>query len=453
MSTGINSAAPSLFDSLISELLNSDPQMSLIDICLNGSQKAVTSVPLRYRLIALGFVKGLDLEEVNSYLIRQGCERLYARSIFEATLIYAFNNSLSYEEWQDVSRKAFELRDEISAEGILSGKSVSLDDLRTYIMDNSEYENELAMTQHKTSMLYSGISGLGDSEQDMYKYLLSNIASFQTHRNKSRYYFCKYLMYYLETRKNEYLRLLETGDNSDTALDKLSAFKSVTVLRRKRHIPEEADKIISSASISLGTIYHAFESFYFEYTSQDWMDTLLDRYGDIGSLDAKHKKALADSLRRYKQEWSGLSDDEVLSCQQEMIDHKERVLDDPSHRASRAGENFLRKLLRGELDLDRTTLMAFLLFFDRTSDMPAAHRINGNRLNTVLAECGFPPIDTGNYVDEFFSDYLTSDDPVSFLIEEAEIMAMSEENFYLYNTYLNSKSSDTVWMKVTGSGH
>ena len=125
-------------------------------------------------------------------------------------------------------------------------------------------------------------------------------------------------------------------------------------------------------------------------------------------------------------------------------DEKYSISSSKTPAASRTGEFFIRKVLRGEVDLDRTTFLSFLLFFDKSSSVPDSQRIDRERLREVLVNCGFPALSDDDPFDAFFIDYIESDDPMVFLIEEAEIMAMSEENFYLYKTYLESKDNDKV---------
>ena len=38
--------------------------------------------------------------KVNQHLEESGCEKLYARSFYEACLIYAFDHQIGYEEWK-----------------------------------------------------------------------------------------------------------------------------------------------------------------------------------------------------------------------------------------------------------------------------------------------------------------------------------------------------------------
>jgi hypothetical protein len=43
---------------------------------------------------------------------------------------------------------------------------------------------------------------------------------------------------------------------------------------------------------------------------------------------------------------------------------------------------------------------------------------------------------------------MNTDDPMTLLLQEAEIMAMSQENFYLYKSHLASKSKSSEWEKL-----
>lgn len=450
MSTSTEKTKQTVLDSLITELLNSGSGKTPVEICLSGNQKAISSVPVRSRIIALGFVKKLSLDEVNRKLTENGCDKLYARSLLEATLIYAFRNGCSYEEWKVILREASALKEEICSDSFFSKGTVTLNALRRYVMNNSVVRNELAMTMHKTQLLQRNLIDSPMEKVQLKEFLLSNINSFCTFREKSRYYFAKYLMYYLISIKGKYLQSIERKQLTDEALENLAVFKSITVLKRKKHSIGEADAILWEAGVSFKEIYQSFQDFYFEYTSTDWMGVLLQRYGDFDQLTEKQKSAVAAYIRKYNATKASLSDQDILTWQKGEIERKEKAMDqERSYQANRAGENFLRKILRGELDMDRTTLMAFLLFFDWNAAIPEEHRIDKKRLDDILSECGFSKLDPGSFVDEFFMDYMTAEDPIDFLIGEAEIMAMSEENFYLYKTYLNSKSNESEWGKIT----
>lgn len=57
-------------------------------------------LPKRVQILAKGFAEGWDLVRVNEKLLEEECETLYARSFFEAGLIFAYDHGMSYPEWR-----------------------------------------------------------------------------------------------------------------------------------------------------------------------------------------------------------------------------------------------------------------------------------------------------------------------------------------------------------------
>ena len=90
------------FDRMMDALRTQEQQGVLLDNCMNLDQTVIRQVPLRYRVIALGFVRDMTLEEVQQKLLDNGCPKLYARSPWEATLIFAFSHSLGYHAWRQL---------------------------------------------------------------------------------------------------------------------------------------------------------------------------------------------------------------------------------------------------------------------------------------------------------------------------------------------------------------
>ena len=455
------SSDKSLFDTLIGELMSTGEGDSLVDLCLSGDSRKIAAVPLRYRLIALGFVQKLSLDEMNKKLTENGCMKLYARSIWEATLIFAFRNGLSYKEWKSLEAECASLRAELKeGKGALSSPSVSREEILSYVNSNSTQENEIAMTRHMTSIMSRKIAAVKNDRNAFREFLLSNISSFSTVREKTRYYFCKYLIYYLNTRMERYFEELEKGHDRKQALELLTVFKVRTALDRKKYPEEEARKMISSGGLSLEGIYDAFRDFYFECISLDWLQIRAEYTSDIADLMGDEKKRFAAAVRRYDRKYKALSDDELIERVLEDLEEKEAEKDEQyslenkaaTYQTGRSGGNFVRKVLRGELDMDRVTFISFLLFLGKEADceIPEGQEINRDRLNDILTECGFPALNPKNGCDSFFMEFMESDDPMYFLFDTAEEMAKSEENFYLYKTYLKSESSDKKWEQITG---
>ena len=448
-------------DLLVGELMNTGGSESPVDLCLSGNRKQIAAIPLRYRLIALGFIQRLSLQELNKKLLTNGCEELYARSLWEATLIYAFTNSLPYSSWKKLLSECSSVKQKILKNtDFLASSSVSLHDIMAYVNSNSIQDQMISRTQHRTQMMKDELSNLDADLKSFNLFILSNVSSFSRVREKTRYYFCKYLQYFLLDRMNAYVKILETGGNINEAWKNLSVFRVRTVLDRKKHTGNEAKEKILNSPLSFGEIYEAFDTFYFKYIDLDWLQILLDYYGNLEHLTRAQKKQLADEVRRREKKLSKLSDDEVIEWLSEEIERKERELDTiyskdnnkKVYQRGRTGENFLRKVLHGDIDLDRMTFLSFLVFFGQNvgKSIPADHQITQQRLNNVLSECGFPLLNPEHAEDLFFIDFLKTDDPMMFLMEEAETMAFSESNFHLYKTYLASASVEKKWEEILG---
>ena len=74
------------FEKIISEVAAEYTGEKYLEECMKFPVDAKERIARRHRLIALGFVKGSTLDEVNESLAAGGCEKLYARSLWEMTL-------------------------------------------------------------------------------------------------------------------------------------------------------------------------------------------------------------------------------------------------------------------------------------------------------------------------------------------------------------------------------
>ena len=458
--------ARSKLDILICELLTAQDSNIMLDRCLLGKPKSLAAIPLRYRLIMLGFVKGMTLDEVNQKLLENGCQKLYARNFHEATLIYAFSKGLDYDAWRALQEDCRRMREETAgalqeADSVSDSASdsasgfVTLRDISRYVSDNSVQEQSVAHTIHRTQVLEKEILGLTADQRDFRLFLLSNIHSFSAAREKTRYYFCKYLEYFLRTREENYLRELEKGRWKGAALEDLGVFRATKKLSRKKHTPEEARRILEESAVSPGGIYGAFSAFFFDYITADWSEILLEIYYDPEDMPKETMHRLAEAIRGsedYKNRKVPAGDLEVINWKLDRIEQEEEACDaqigKDAYQKGRVGNNFITNVLQGDVDLDRTTFIAFLLFYGASGKVPAEHKIDGNRLDAILKECGFPELDPDEAFDDFALRFLEAEDPMDLIQEEAEILAEKGENFYLYKTYNTSKSASRKWEEL-----
>ncbi len=443
-------AGSSAFDILINELQQNADVDTLLAESMTLDPHKVMRIPLRYRIIALGFVKHYSLTELNEKLLGAGCAQLYARSMREASLIYAFHNGMSYQQWRQLSAKCEALLESRTpADRFFLNRTVSMQDLTDYLAANSDETSLELETGKVTQRMQRRLLEAASGNETFEAFLEENIRAFSPVREKTRYYFCKYLYFDLVTKIESFLSALRSGAPSEEAYAQLAMFKGVQTLKRKKMTPDEIRAFLMQTDISCGGVFDAFNYHYFEYVSSDWMDVLIEYCGALTALPEKDRKRLAASLRKSDpKSFGALSDGQILQKKQEEAEARERELDrayaldgaDRGYQRNRSGENAIRKYIKGELDLDRTTLICFLLFFGSDCELSPENAIHENRLNAVLRSCGFPALRPEDEFDSFVLGYLDADDPTEFLMEEVTNRALEEENFYLYRVYNLSSS-------------
>ena len=532
-----------MFDRIVDSFATDPQGAAYLEDCMSLDPDLNRRVPLRYRIIAKSFVTHSSLDEVNARLKDAGCATLYSRSIWEASLIYAFAKGKSYSEWkqlQQICALVREQQEQMGSDGAFAHGSIRLSDIRSYIMENSAADPDAGpaeegsardaagtdsaqdadagaraelVTQHLTRALDSSLQGLPDDLEEFRAFLIHNIETMSPVREKTRYYFCKYLYYYLIACRDRYLearhsaaaKISAGGSPAGTtahvgssaaateagisaaadreALAEIAAFKGLTTLSRKRMSDKDVIAFLDDSGISLGEIFDAFNYFYFGYVSLDWMEVLLDYYGNIDSLPDEERAQLASSLRKYDaRKYSGLSDQEVLSLKQSEMEQDELAQDERyrpgsealNYQRDRAGENTIRKYIKGSLDIDRTTLICFLLFFNdgaggsarsTTGAGASANRagstrgasanggqsagIDVSRLNSILEECGYAPLRSSDGFDYFVIKFIETDEPVDCLMETVTDYALDEENFFLYRMYRASRNADEDFRSIT----
>ena len=464
-----------IFDLIIGELTKKDSGTELLDQCMQFNYKLSRKVPLRYKIISVGFVRKYSLDELNANLQEYGLAKLYARNLWEASLLFVFRNGLSYKEWHELVDILTMIKRHVGLEdSILGQKNVSLKQLKEYVDQNSDIDsNAQYITKHQTRRFEEAISEL-KAPEEFIAYIRSNINEYSIVREKTRYYFCKYLYYYLERKIDSYLKISSMGIvyRPVDILNELSVFQGASKVKRSAMTPDDIRDFLENAPISCGVLYAEFNDFYFGYVSLNWMQILLEQAGDLEHLPVQSRKKLANAARCYDKKYKKLSDDQIIKKLSETLKKqddalhekatrkndnpkKEEPLKGPSQKEdpfefrelvnhkNREGEKVVRKYIKGILDLDRTTLICFLLFLASDLTDPERLFLDRKRLDIILKECGFNQLDLYNDFDYFVINFLDASEPSDYLMEEVTRYALSKENFYLYKLYLASRSDDT----------
>ena len=429
-----------IFNQMVDDMHTLAPTDDILDACMSLSADVIRQVPLRYRIIALGFVNGFTLDELNDKLAQNGCPKLYSRNFWEATLIFAFLHGYTYDRWRQLQAQCADLYTRAEGQGWFKDSKITYAELERYVQENSDGQGDMLATQMQTQMMERDLAESGDSVEDLRAFLTANLSSFSAVRERTRYYFCKYLYYYLNRRIENYFDACRRGNGIDEALSELLSLKAVTQLRRNLTRPEDQKRdLIRKSALSCGEIFDAFNYFYFGYVSADWVQILLECYDRIEDIPARQKQGLAGIFRKAHPDWKTLSDDDVIRqslAEMEAREDEAYALDsNRGYGKNRAGENALRKYIQGTLDINRTVLICFLLFFASDAMMPDAHRLTPGRLDEILNRCGYAALDIERDFDWFATEFLESKRPLDFLDEVIVGYARQEENSFLYRIY------------------
>lgn len=431
-----------VFSQMIDDMHSMAYSDDSLDTCMSFSQDAVRLVPLRYKIIAFGFVKQLSLDALNKTLEQQGCPKLYSRSFWEATLVFAFMNGYSYSEWKILQKDCADIYQSMEASAWFRDRKITYSELERYVRENSEMQGDMMATEMQTRYLENALRKL-DRVEDLRTFFTENIKSFSVVREKTRYYFCKYLYYWLNRRIENYFTACKRGRGIDDALSELLCLKVVTVLRRNLTMSvEKKRELIRNSAISCSEIFDAFNYFYFGYVSIDWVEALIECYDRVEDIPEAHRESLAQVFRKAHPEWKEKTEGEVIHLALKQIE----AVDDQAYSRQgtrgygkkRDGENALYKYIQGSRDIDRTVLICFLLFFASDAEMPEAHRLDGKRLQNVLFQCGYPMLDMENDFDWFVVEFLENAQPKALLTDVMLGYAKSHENSFLYHVYGNA---------------
>lgn len=429
----------------------------------------IKGVPERMQILAEGLAERWELEQVDRELEKRGCARLYARSFYEACLMYAFSHGMDYREWKDFFQSCRKIR-EASGGGEGSFKKngkITLRELKEYVEEES---SEGLQTVLLTREFMEKILHL-DSRQDFWKFINENIERFSPARERARYYFCKYLYFYIQDRcdryyescekeemlKRQYGNLLdkeERGRSEKFALEELSFLKPLTKLKRdadklKNHMTlEEKREYLQNTALTPGGIFDEFNYFYFNYVSVEWMEILFELYGEFKEWPENTKIRVAHSLGLCSQtpteeEW--LRAEKELCRMEEEQQKREEERDfggirdaaekRKAYQRGRSGEDFFREFMTGGRDINRETLISFLLFVRQRVELDKENNITMNRLSRILENCEFERLRPDHEFDAFVIRFLRSGDPMEVLEEEVEKQVIRGRNFYLYKVY------------------
>lgn len=302
-------------------------------------------------------------------------------------------------------------------------------------------------------------------------------------REKARYYFCKYMYFYIREKCNAYykacelsqklreqygnaLLLDERGMQEKFALEELTFLKPLTKLKKEADKAKPAMSLsekreyLEQTSLTPGGIFDEFNYFYFGYISADWLEVLFELYGEFEKWPHATRLRIARSLSLCGANAGAAKEEKALQRLEQMAQEqraKEEALDQEHGRGEegkkklyqrgRAGEDYFRDFILGKRDINRSALVSFLLFVNARVGLDAESRVTIPRLNRILTNCGFAQLKPGHGFDQFVMNFLKSDDPMEVVEREVEKQVVRGENFYLYRVYRDAYCHQSELLK------
>lgn len=424
---------------------------------------ADVSLPRRMEILAEGFAQRLTAAQVNARLMENDCDALYPRSFPEATLQYAYDHGLTVTEWREILNRC---QVEIAGADPFPGGKITCRQLQKYVEESSEEGLE---TAYVTRFMAEGIEKVSSADA-LAAFLQENNDKFSGVREKARYYFCKYLYLYIQEKCENYyksceitqslqkqygtaLKGEERGSREKFALEELCFLKPLTKLKREAGrltpsmTPEEKRAYLEEASLTPGGIFDEFNYFYYGYVSAGWMEVLFELYGEFEEWPEHTKMRIARSLGLCNGHPTEGERQAALKALEKMAaaeqtrqaeaegEYTDETMLKKLYQRGRSGEDFFRDFILGKRDINRSTLLSFLLFVRARVNLSPQEAITLPRLNHILVNCGFSQLRPDRAFDRFCLQFLRSKDPMTLIEEEVEKQVTRGKDFYLYKVY------------------
>lgn len=196
-------------------------------------------------------------------------DRFQTAKLIEASLIYAFQKKLTFDHWYSLIVQIREFESSGSYDGFLingfngSYSAFPLARMENYVQMNSCFYAETMYTLQRTLTVEKDLGRLGEN-QEFVSYMCENIRMFCDGREKSRYYICKYFLFYLNTRIKYYMasdknRRIKRNIYLDLPLSNISKMDP----NRHAHMSEEEIKeCLATAKISPNKLFELLNRFF-----------------------------------------------------------------------------------------------------------------------------------------------------------------------------------------------
>lgn len=303
-------------------------------------------------VLAYAFEVKATLEEVQQWL-EKDCAKLIPRNFPEVSLIYAFKNGLSFEEWLAAHKKVEELSSNIEGQSNQFKGGVTLSSLSEYVKSKSaSNSNEVFSTQITKEIEKFVLNA--KSEKELLDAVKLNIDHFTFARDRQRMYFIQYLFEYANSAVNT---------ENDWVLQNTGTKKE--------------------AKINFKNIFINFDIFYQNSITNDRLKVIFDTISTAKSTEDGYEKEIKKLL-----EEGSISTEEFEQLRVYLVHDSE---DDEDKILTKRYSDYLRDIVIGKKDISRNMFMAIMTFFNCMLDKSTL-KFDAYGLNLMLEKSGWSPM-------------------------------------------------------------
>ena len=411
----------------------------------------------RAMILFVALANGYSVDETNTYLEKAGMAKLYPRDLFDSCVIFSLKNNIGAKDFEDFYSEA-------KTHIVISEKpkfgSITINKLKNIIKESSESES--SKTVHITDEIASLVMNCTNQEEffDFVANELSPVLS-ETYQLQRRYV-CLYVYYALMARAEEIYTFIEDlkkdGPLSKEILHALNSHEEITCedywhdfmniinmkIRRKIEKLEEAEQ---------GKSVYGYSFKEGEFDSNAVYEVLASSLSDPLSLfkstistksenedDAKEKIEKLKQINSRESFYDAPISLELFWKFLYGSTSKEHEVKDDSTNKKRANNNGskLKQLINGDIILSRSSFVFLLTsiaaYLDNTTYKikNTNHKLSINRINEILVNSHFAPLNTGDSVDiatllYFFSKEKNAEDEVFNYFDFFDAIDVAEE--------------------------
>lgn len=309
----------------------------------------------RSKLITLAFALGGGRKRADDLLRLAGFDRLYARDARDAGLIFALNNGMSLEQWQEKIAPISARYDPV----VDGGKLVYVNELRSYVSGRQQMQSGQSMTLDLTGQAGQTLDALRGGGEVFESYL-RNSRDIVASRDRARFYLCRALLGAIDSQIDLFEQQRKKMNEAHQPYDRTAAAQLLPKL-------------------VFGSAAQGGESLRFSTQTKAKFDAL-DRES-FGCFKINYAWLCRELSYFYGGDYAWL-DEEV---------------NQPGYSMRGMTSESLQNLFSGMTVPGRGTIMRLLLFLDSISGC----RMSFARLDGMLTACGFAGPDMRNVDDRF----------------------------------------------------